>query len=248
MRARRGWRARAPMVGTGWHALRRRQDRLSTALEKIDFVDRGLRGRHADLLFSARMGEERLYVHTLIEEQRKVERLMILRFGVYMMRHWERLVLDQPTLTMLPAIVPILIHHSDTGWTAATAFEDIIETGERARAALLPHIPRFQMRLCDVCAGRPSGLLKEALTDLGRVVLWSLSVAHDDERLMKEIDGLAEELGGMLAAPDEIDAALAVCATSWPRTCGSARRGSRTCWRRRRGKGERRSTWTCWTS
>jgi predicted transposase YdaD len=179
-------------------------------LEKIDFVDRGLRGRHADLLFSARMGEERLYLHALVEQQRKVEPLMVFRFAVYMMRHWERLVRDDATLTKLPAIVPILIHHSDTGWTAATAFEDIVETGDAARAALLPHIPRFHVRLCDLSASKASGLVKEALTALGRVVLWSLSIAYDDERLAKEIDQLAEELNALLAAPDEIDAALAV--------------------------------------
>jgi predicted transposase/invertase (TIGR01784 family) len=48
-------------------------------LETIDFVDRALRGRHADLLFSARMGEERIYLYTLIEQQRDVKALMILR-------------------------------------------------------------------------------------------------------------------------------------------------------------------------
>jgi predicted transposase YdaD len=179
-------------------------------LETIDFVDRALRGRHADLLFSARMGDERLYLYALIEQQREVQALMILRMGSYMWRQWERLVRDQPSLERLPPILPILIHHSETGWTAATCFEDIIQTGEPARAALLPFIPRFRMLLCDLSPGRSSGLANEALTALGQVVLWSLSVAGDDERLQKEIAGLADALNEVFARPDAIDAALAL--------------------------------------
>jgi predicted transposase YdaD len=179
-------------------------------LEKIDFVDRALRGRHADLLFSARMGEERIYLYVLIEQQRDVQALMILRMGSYMWRQWERLVRDQPTLEMLPPIIPILIHHSDAGWTAATCFEDIIQTGEPARAALLPYVPRFRILLCDLSPGRASGLAKEALTALGQVVLWSLSVVGDDERFLKEIDGLADALNEVFTRPDAIDAALSL--------------------------------------
>jgi hypothetical protein len=137
-------------------------------LETIDFVDSTLRGRHADLLFSARIGEERLYLYALIEQQREVQALMILRMSSYMGRQWERLARDQPSLERLPPIIPILLHHSETGWTAATCFEDIIETGVPARAALLPYIPRFRMLLCDLSPGRASGLAKEALTALGR--------------------------------------------------------------------------------
>ena len=41
-------------------------------LEKVHFVDRGLRGRQADLLFSAETSAERIYVHVLLEHQSSV--------------------------------------------------------------------------------------------------------------------------------------------------------------------------------
>jgi hypothetical protein len=66
------------------------------------------------------------------------------------------------------------------------------------------------MLLCDLSPGRSSGLAKEALTALGQVVLWSLSVAGDDVRLQKEIAGLADALNEVFAGPDAIDAALAL--------------------------------------
>lgn len=181
------------------------------ALERIDFVDRGLRRRHADLLYSMRArGGAPLYVHALVEQQRDVERLMIFRFNVYMTRIWERLVRDEPKRTSLPPIVPILIHHSERGWSAATAFEDIIEVSGALRAALVPHIPHFRMKLCDVSPGKESGLASHVLTDLGRVVLWALSVAHDDARFEAELEQLVTELNALFAKPNAIDAVLAV--------------------------------------
>jgi predicted transposase YdaD len=185
--------------------------RFSTLkLEKIHFVDRGLRGRYADLLFSVEMGDERIYIYVLLEHQSKVERLMIFRMGAYMWRQWEHVVRNEPDREDLPVIIPVLIHHSDTGWTAATAFEDVIVAPEAARAALRPHIPRFQMKLIDVSRGRASGLVKKALTDLGRVVLWCLSVAGDQKRLETEIGQLVAELNAMYAMPRAIDALIAV--------------------------------------
>src|SRR5437667_40846 len=65
-------------------------------LTKIHFVDRGLRGRYADLLFSAEMDTQRVLIYVLLEHQSKVERLMIFRMGSTMWRQWESLVRDEP--------------------------------------------------------------------------------------------------------------------------------------------------------
>jgi predicted transposase YdaD len=179
-------------------------------LEAVHYVDRALRGRYADLLFSAEVGEEKAYFYVLIEHQRKVERFMVLRMGAYMFRQWERLAESAKGGELLPPIVPMLIHQSDTGWTAATAFQDILQTTEATRAVLLPHVPCFRIRLCDLSRGRASGLVEEALTALGRVVLWCLSVARDDERLVQEIGALGDALDAVLAHPTGLDALRAI--------------------------------------
>jgi predicted transposase YdaD len=183
-------------------------------IENIHFVDRGLRGRYADLLFSARMGDEpgadRVQMHVLLEHQSSVDPLMIFRMGSTMWRRWEQLVRDQPDRKTLPLFISLLVHHSATGWTAATAFEDLVEVPAQARAAALRYIPRFEMKLVDVSRDPTSGLVKQALTDLGRVVLWCLSVAKDSHRLEAEIDEIAAELNALYAAPNEVDALLAL--------------------------------------
>jgi hypothetical protein len=122
--------------------------------------------------------------------------------GVYMMRLWEQIVRDQPGLESLPPVMPVLLHHSSAGWTAATSFHDIIAGDGPERAALLPHIPSFTMRLIDVSGGRAGDLVEKALTALGKVVLWCLSVASDDARLEREITRIAEALDEVLRAPD----------------------------------------------
>ncbi|AUX32293.1 transposase [Sorangium cellulosum] len=175
-------------------------------VEKGSFVDRALRSRHSDLVLSARVGEGRVYFYVIVEQQRDVEALMVFRMGLYMMRLWEQLVREQPGLKKLPPIMPVLVHHSDTGWTAARAFEDIVAIDGPARAALLPHIPRFELRLIDVSGGRAGDLVEQALTALGKVVLWCLSVSGDDARLEREIGRIAAALDEVLQAPSGLAA------------------------------------------
>ena len=171
-------------------------------VERGSFVDPALHSRHSDLVLSARMGSGRIYFFTLVKQQREVEALMVFRMGVYMMRLWEQLVRDQPSLRSLPPVLPVLIHHSATGWTAATSFHALIAGDGPEREALLPHIPSFTVRLIDVSGGRAGDLVEQALTALGKVVLWCLSVAGDDARLEREITRIAEALEEVLRAPD----------------------------------------------
>jgi len=156
-------------------------------IEKGSFVDDDLRNRYSDIVWSARLEGEEVFFYTLIEHQRAVEALMIFRMGLYMWRLWEHLVREQPERTTLPPIVPLLLHHSDTGWTAATAFEQIIAGKGPVREALERHIPHFELRLVDVSDGRAHNLADDALTGFVEVVLWCLSVAYDDERFEQEI-------------------------------------------------------------
>ena len=117
---------------------------------------------------------------------------------------------DDPRRTTLPLIIPVLIHHSATGWTAATSFEDILAVPLAARPSLLRHAPRFEMKVVDVSHDPTGGLVRELLTALGRVVLFCLSVAGDDRRLVTGIDQLVAELNALQAAPGDVDALVAL--------------------------------------
>jgi hypothetical protein len=182
------------VAATTWGTLR---------LESGTHVDRSLRRRHCDLVFSARMRGKPVFFYVLVEQQRDVEPLMIFRMGIYMMRRWEQLVRDHPGATELPPIFPLLIHHSDTGWTAATAFQDLVVTDPAVGPALRPYIPHFEMRLVDLSAGQVTHLVEGALTALGLAVLWCLSVADDDARMEREIERIRGAVNEMAEAGDE---------------------------------------------
>ena len=174
------------------------------------FVSRALRSRHLDLLFSVKIRGEDVYVYVLVEQQRKVEALMIVRMNTYMGRAWERLVADEPSRKLIPPIVPVLIHHSETGWTAPTSFHEVVAMPDALRPALARSTPGFEMEVVDLSPGRASHIVDEMLTAFGKMVLWCLSVAGDDERLQKEIGRMAEALDEMLAAGDAVDALHAI--------------------------------------
>ncbi len=102
------------------------------------------------------------------------------------------------------------MHRGKTPWTAPTAFQNIVEGSGSARAALEPHIPRFELRVMDLTDGQASLLALGYLTALDRVVLWALTVAHESERLLEEIDGMIEAIVETYLAPNGHEALQAI--------------------------------------
>jgi hypothetical protein len=73
---------------------------------------------------------------------------------------------------------------------------------------LLRHTPCFEARLVDLHPGRARDIALEMLTAFGKLVLWALSVAGDDERFLAEIDRMRGAINAALEAPDAHDALI----------------------------------------
>ncbi|MFO0729366.1 MAG: Rpn family recombination-promoting nuclease/putative transposase, partial [Myxococcota bacterium] len=182
-------------------------------LEKDSFIEPNLRRRYADLLLSAKIGGRRALFYVLVEHKREVEPLAIVQVGRYMHRVWDKLLRDEPGVAKLPAVVPVLLcntSNTKAGWTAATRFEDAIDLPDEAREALLPHTPRFEARLVDLHPEKARDIAQEMLTAFGKLVLWALSVAGDDERFVDEIGRMKDAIRAALDAPDAHDALYAL--------------------------------------
>ena len=179
-------------------------------VDKDSFVDEALRSRYSDVIIEARLrsGGGPIFFYALVEHQRDVEPLMVFRVLTYLVRLWDRLVRDKRATRELPPILPVVIHHSERGWTAAVAFQDIVAGEGPARAALDRYIPHFEVRLFDLREQpeRAERLVEESLTALGRVVIWCLSVAGDDDRLERELGRMRDALDEVLRAPNGIEA------------------------------------------
>ena len=63
----------------------------------------------------------------LFEHQSTVDSLMSFRLLRYEIRIRERWLRDNPGAHRLPAILPVVLHHSVDGWTGSTSFEDLLD-------------------------------------------------------------------------------------------------------------------------
>ena len=114
------------------------------------YVDEALKERHSDLLFSVTIEGRPALIYILFEHQSTVDGLMSFRLLRYEVRIWERWLRDNPNARKLPVILPVVLHHSVTGWSGSTAFEDLLDVDEATLADVAPYIPNFQFLLEDI--------------------------------------------------------------------------------------------------
>jgi predicted transposase/invertase (TIGR01784 family) len=109
-------------------------------LERVDgeFVDADFTRRESDVVWRVNFRGHALYLFILIEFQSTVDHSMALRFLRYVAGLYESLHANLRT-TRLPAVFPILLYNGEPNWTAAVAFQDLVE-----RSIPSDYIPQFQ--------------------------------------------------------------------------------------------------------
>lgn len=166
-------------------------DFTTLAVESGSYVDETLREHHTDLLFSAAIAGTKIRIYVLFEHQSSVDPWLPLRLLNYMLRIWEDVRKKQPEARTLPAIVPVVLHHSDSGWRAATRFEALLELPPAAPAALLDHVPKFRFALDDL--SHDEAIAAREMTAYTRLVLAALREAR-----WKEINALLRSLSALM--------------------------------------------------
>ena len=71
-------------------------------------------------------------------------------------------------------IVPLVLHHSEAGCHAQTAFEGLLDADTELLAAAGEYVPRFRFLLDDISLETDEALKARAMTALGRLVLFCL--------------------------------------------------------------------------
>src|SRR3954467_11564222 len=79
-----------------------------------------------------------------------------------MVRVWEKVVRETPSIRKLPAILPLVVHHSERGWESPTTLHGIIDLDESAMALVGKHVPGFEMMLDDLGAQTDDSLRARA--------------------------------------------------------------------------------------
>jgi hypothetical protein len=153
------------------------------SLERLDgtFIDGQLAERQTDLLYGARVAGRRALLYLLLEHQSSNDRFMPLRMLVYLTRIWERCRNDAPQ-ALLPPILPIVLHHSQRGWTAPTSLRELIDADPTLTAALGELMPALRFHLLDLTRHDDRALHAWLATDLGKLVALCLKhVSYEPE-------------------------------------------------------------------
>lgn len=188
-----------------------RIDWPALALCSGSYVDEALRGSHSDILFSATCdGKTPVLLYLLLEHQSTDDPLMAYRLLRYMVRIWDEHLRDHPGAAKLPAILPLVLHHSPGGWTSPTDFRALVDVDDATFSLVAAHVPSFRFLLDDVSAETDEALRARAMTALGRLVLFCLRHVREPGRFAQEIARWLGVLAEARAAPGGAEALLLI--------------------------------------
>jgi hypothetical protein len=158
-----------------------RLDLATLTGEPGSFIDDHLAATHSDLLFSVTLAGHRAFIYALLEHQSSPDELMALRLLKYMLRIWERHVEDHgrgKQALPLPFIIPIVVHHGEEGWTAATRLEGLFDQALAEELELGSLVPRLEFLLDDLTYLSDDDLRHRARGLLPVLALWALRDAR----------------------------------------------------------------------
>ncbi|MCK6592237.1 MAG: Rpn family recombination-promoting nuclease/putative transposase [Polyangiaceae bacterium] len=130
------------------------------------------------------------------------EPFMAMRLLRYEVRIWEAWLKDHPAAKRVPAILPVVLHHSPKGWTAEVSFEALLDIEPELFETLAPYVPRFRFILDDISAASDEALRGRAMSALGRLVLWCLRNARTPENLVWGLKGWVDLVREVRRAPN----------------------------------------------
>jgi len=184
-------------------ALAHRIDFSTLTRRPGSFVDTALTERHTDLLFDARIAGQQALIYLLFEHLSHADPLMPLRLLRYMVRIWEDHIKKHPNTKRLPVIVPVVLHHSETGWSAATSFEGLLDADDALFALVADHVPRFRFVLDDISHENDEAIrARVIMSALGRIALGLLRGARTPQAFVQNIKPWAGLFADVLRAPN----------------------------------------------
>ena len=141
-------------------------------------------------------------IYVLFEHQSTVDALMPLRLLKYMVLIWDKYCNNHPNTKRLPPIIPVVLHHSASGWTKSTCFHDLIEPPLADLPELGRVVPNFHVLLDDISRQSNEALLCRPQPATVLAVLWALRDARDDPgACCEDFDAFRTVLVGMSAEP-----------------------------------------------
>ena len=173
-------------------------DWTTLQLEPGSFVDERLVGRATDLLYSARVRGEPVFLYFLFEHQSTVDPAMPFRLLGYMVRIWEVWRKRAKPGQKPPCILPLVLHQGAGPWTVSTRFLDGLAVPEGLCAEVAPCQPDFEHILVDLSRVPLAQMQGDLLLQLTLTLM--KAVVREELGIWLERYGPA--LGELLGQPD----------------------------------------------
>jgi predicted transposase YdaD len=174
------------------------------------FVDQALAGSHSDLLFSVELAGKPALLYLLCEHMSTVDALLPLRLLGYVVRILMRHAEQHDGALPLPIVVPLVVHHSATGWTASTRLEALFDPTLLALEGVGELLPRFGFLLDDLSRLPDEALRARAMGMVPTLTLWALRDGRDPKRLLVSLERWAHLINALSRAPSGRDALFAL--------------------------------------
>jgi len=183
-------------------ALCARLDWSTLARSAGAFIDPQLAERRSDLLFSVRTRQgSMVLLYVLIEHQSEPDPWMALRLHGYVHRIWEHWRREHGAAERLPAVLPVVVHHGASGWTAARSLGELYDLDADAREVLDPLLPELRFVLDDLGRIAMERVEQRPMTDLGRLALLFLQRVRISPDLAADVRRWLGMLGRVFSAP-----------------------------------------------
>ncbi len=192
------------------HAIVEQLDFSTLTVRQGSFVDETLVDVHTDLLFSVELAGRSALLYLLLEHQSTVDPLMPFRVLRYMVRIWEGWLVEHDGAQTLPVVVPIVLHHSEKGWTAKVEIAEIFDLEPEVRDQLGAHVPRLSFILDDLSAQSDEELQSRAMTALARSALWVLRDGRKPGEIFRGFERWSAVMREAMLAPNGVEALAVV--------------------------------------
>lgn len=168
------------------------------------FVDEVFRDRFTDLVFSVRAAGRDALLYILYEHQSKVEPLLILRIWTYLAEMWNEHAKNHGDAGRLPLIIPVVVHHSATGWTAATTMDEVVDHTPALCDALGDCMPRLGFFLDDLSVQEDDALRARAMDAMPTLAMLALKHARNAKDLRDKVRSWADLMQELLGSPSGV--------------------------------------------
>jgi len=183
-------------------ALRAKLDLSSLTPVPGTFIDDALSGSRSDLLFSVKFAGRPALVYILIEHKSWIDRWVALQLLKYVLRIWERELAKDPKPQGLPPVIPLVVYHGESAWSAPQCLWDLLDPAVREEPALGRLTPSFDFLVDDLTEATDEALFSRAMGLFAGIA----AVFLRDSRTPSRVVPMVRRLGAMLAelwtAPD----------------------------------------------